>query len=261
MVLFDIWVKVYYYLIVININILQNVKEGIDMNKKIKLLTPVLCGVLLSSSLVLTRVEAKQCNTDTNIQFKNDIFASAVNENYSRFYTYCTISHEDIIKILNYYKNPAGQELSTFLVNNGIVDISHANIIGHALYEFQNKSLKYADRGNGVKFLKPYDCGNLVRMTIAPNNTYATNYTQYCRISNANSWKILYYMNENKNFSVYQLANYLGEIGVTSDETVANRVASLIIQEGTEKFDGALNAGVYVLKSDDNVLVITPIQV
>ncbi len=231
------------------------------MNKKIKFLTPTLCGLLLASSLSVINVQAKQCNTDTKIQFKNNIFASAVNENYSRFFTYCTISHEDVTKILNYYKNPQGQELSEFLVNNRIVDISHANLIGHALNEFKDKSLKCEDRGNGIKFLKPYDCGNLVRMTIAPNNTSASNYTQYCRISNANSWDILFYMNENKNFTVNQLASHILQIGVSSDATVANKVASLIMQDGTEKFSGEFNAGVYVLKSDDNVLVITPIQV
>lgn len=235
------------------------------MNKKVKLLSSVLCSAVLASNLAAVSVQAKEPSTDASKKSQNSILMrGATDEDYSSFTTYCTISHNDVIKILDYYKNPQGQTINEFLVKNKITDSSHANLIAYALDKFYNSGiLETQDKGNGVKFLQPEGAGILVRMTIAPNNDSATRYGKYCRLTAFNGYDINTYLNQNPNADSYQLASFLIQKGMVTDRSIANNVASLILENGRVYLYKLNNNGVYILQSntDPSVRVITPIQV
>lgn len=241
------------------------------MNKKIKLLTPILCGALLSSSLALTSVQAADVkNGATNKVASTQNYG----ETYTDFNYYATISEYNLKRILNYFNasrsNQTESAVHDFLVDNNITSNSVANIISYEFRDYLSHGIAEAqDYGNGITFLKVPNI-NLIRITIVPNDQYNYDYRLYTKILSLDAYKVSDYISDNPNLTTSQLTNYLINNNIVSS-TYASKVAPLLLGARNGKYttQGRINylnwngnpgCGILVLqsKTNPNVLVLAP---
>ncbi|WPC40609.1 hypothetical protein [Clostridium sp. JS66] len=237
------------------------------MNKKIKFLTPILCGTLLASGLALTNAQASSIKNDTT---KVQSYYSYP-ETYQDYNYYTTLSEDVVQKLENYCaESPSHRTelaVNNFLQDNNLTSSSVANTISYELAYWINSTARAQDYGNGLTVLKVPD--SLVRVTIIPNDQYNYDYNFYTKISVADADKISGYI-DNPNLTVSQLASYLVNNNIMG-WSYANKVAPLLLYagHGVFKSQGRINylnargGGILVLQSKTNpdVLVLAPWQI
>ncbi|AWI04072.1 hypothetical protein [Clostridium drakei] len=228
------------------------------MNKKIKLLTPVLCGAILSSSLALTSVQAKVVKNNSN----SNISVNSIITNQK--YTYCgKISYDAIEDLEDYFQsnpsNPSIMDIRNILIQNGI-NRSLANNISYSIYDLQMETKKTGGFTialgiiqYGAEILQAQD-GTYTLMTIDGENEPIENYSFYGILEPKDIALVRDFVKSGNCTSVQILAKYMIEKNIVSDPTVADKFSWNLFNFTPFALDDLvnLNQNLLVLKSDDN---------
>lgn len=222
------------------------------MNKKIKLLAPVLCGAILSSSLALTSVQAKTVQNKANSNVSvNSIITS-------QKYTCCgKISSEAFSALMKYFRNSSNYSVTdvrNILIQQGM-NRSLASNVAYSIYDLQMQTKDFTiglyRLSYGAEILQAED-GTYTLMVIDSSDEPVENYSFYGLLQSKDITLLRDFFHSDVDHGVNSLTQYLIEKNIVSDSTVANKLAWGLYLDFNEidKF-AALNENVLVLKSDD----------
>ncbi len=242
------------------------------MNKKIKLLTPILCGALLSSSLVFTNVQASTPAKNDVKQETNIKSIIPVNQKYS---FYCQLPSKALSQIERYVSNnekPTADGIRNILIQNGISRIAANNISfslldlsvkshgGSSSYDVFPESAFRGDIGRDDLILSD---GN-GRFSLAEGVPATGNYSIYGILSNKDL-STLYRNMKNDPFTDGNIYDYAERMiiksDITDDKVMAKKIARLFYNfvVNTDYFFPqciGLNENFLIMVSDDNEKVI-----
>lgn len=224
------------------------------MNKKIKVLSSVICGLALSSSLALTNVQA----APAKISHNNGISIKSIiaNDTYSK---YCTLSNQACNDIYHYIKDNNGSAtangLRNLLVQKGYLSRTQANTVALSLFSLATETTKggFPETGiNGVSILQPNKQQGAFNVVGYHSDQQINGYYVYAVLNSSDTKTIKSYVDLNGVVSDEKLADFLINNGITSDYTSAIYIARAIESVDYKDFDDLADTGKNILVLADN---------
>lgn len=226
------------------------------MNKKIKLLSSTLCGVIVGSGLLLTNVQAATINSQSSDKQSGISVRSIIaNDVYVPYYT---VNRDTYQAIYNYLKNttsPTTTGLRDTLVSNGVPK-TIANNISNSLYslgtECQKRPFPESTGGDGLMILQPNTLQGSFNVASQDSRYTVNSYSTYAVLTPDDVKVIRRYFDSNQPLSPSKLTQYLIDNNVTTDQTAAKNIANAALTLDSFSW-GDLDIGknLLVLKADN----------
>lgn len=225
------------------------------MNKKIKLLVPTLCGVLLASNLYVLNVQAASVtNTPkTNVSYRSIM---ELNQKYKNV---GIISYDTIDKLLQYFKNNTTNssplDVRNILIQSGM-DRALANGVSYTIYELQMEtkdfSILLSKPRYGAEILEAED-GTYTLMGLNSKNETLQSYSLYGVLQPKEIKLIKDFIKSGNASDSTKLGKFLISQNIISDSTIANRLALTLFDYKKEVFDKleSFDQNILILESDD----------
>lgn len=227
------------------------------MNKKIKLLSSALCGVIVSSGLFLTNVQAATVDSHSSDK-QNGISVKSIitNDTYTPYYT---INHNTAQAMFQYLKNttsPTTTGLRDVLVSNGIPR-TIANNISNSLYSLGTECQRYTTPevrdGNGLLVLQANTLQGSFNLTRINSTSPSSNYSIYAVLT-PDDVKVIREFIDSKSgnpVKVSELTQNLINNNVTTDLTAATNISTAAVAIDYAGWDDLdIGKNLLVLKAD-----------
>ncbi|NOH14892.1 hypothetical protein [Clostridium cochlearium] len=227
------------------------------MSKKIKILSALACGVLLSSSLSFTNVQA----AEVKINSQNKIMRRAI-INKDVYSPYCILKGDAREILTKYFKNadsPSVTGVRDLLVRENLASRTVANNIAYSLYSLgtQCKNKPFVEVfSSEISVLQPGKQEGAFTVGTY-NKEYPMETFSVYAVLTADEFKCIADIYEKKDGFVDrdELAQYLINNNITSDFNVANNiVAALYTCYGDEIGELDLGENILVMQSNDTGL-------
>lgn len=217
------------------------------MNKKVKFLSSIICGLAVSSTITFANVHAQ--TTNTNFSSKETIVKSTDNtmksgliqhpvhqvrspmsvnavqsEDYSAYYYMNKADSDKVVDEFNKGTIKNVDDLKNFLLKGTIRDKVVARTISNSLFQFcENEIFENAIGSNGVIFLRSAKTPDKFTITHSEGPINDFGYTNYYSLSDAAVRKIIAYCDSRPQRNRDEFMNFLVEGNIMSRE-VANNI-------------------------------------
>ncbi len=201
------------------------------MNKKIKLLSSTLCGVIVGSGLLLSNVQAATINSQSSDKQSGISVRSIItNDTYVPYYTINSKTKQAMFEYLKHTTSPTATGLRDILVSNGVPRTT-ANSISNSLYSLGTECTRYTwpeVTSSDLLVLQPNTLQGSFNIARVNSQSPSSNYSLYAVLT-PDDVKVIREFIDSKGGNppkISELAQCLINNNVTTDYTAATNISS-----------------------------------